>query len=50
MRTDPMAGFVLYGISQEELPQKIQEYREVVLSQYPKKEDIINVKDTQVIT
>jgi len=49
MRTDPMAGFVLYGISQEELPQKIQEYREVVLSQYPKKEDIINVKDTQLL-
>ncbi len=49
MRTDPMAGFILPQITQENFKGEIQRYRDAILSQYPNKEMIIEAKDTQLL-
>ncbi|MBP6925774.1 MAG: hypothetical protein KBC22_01805 [Candidatus Pacebacteria bacterium] len=49
MRTDPMAGFILPQITQENFKSEVQKYRDVILSQYPTKEAIVEIKDMQLL-
>jgi tRNA A-37 threonylcarbamoyl transferase component Bud32 len=49
MRTDPMAGFILPHITQENFKNEVEKYRDVILSQYSTKEAIVEIKDMQLL-